>query len=111
LSKLPKHVPCVEFADLKIGGAAECDGACMAKGFPKRLRALDRSGGTRAFNRFTGDNAAIDVIARHDHEMGDLRHGSASSLAPDRADAVTGGALGQFFLFSCQPNGEGGFSF
>jgi hypothetical protein len=74
LSKSPKDVLGVEFANFKIGRAAECYRTCMAKSFPKPLRTLYRGCGTRTSNRFTSDDAAIDVIERHDHELGNFGH-------------------------------------
>ncbi|MEH2567706.1 hypothetical protein [Bradyrhizobium sp. AZCC 2289] len=82
LSKSPKYFPDVEHASLEIAGAAERDRTRMAKGFPKPLRALDRIGGTRAADGIAGHDLAIDVVARHDHELGDLGHVSASSVKP-----------------------------
>jgi hypothetical protein len=67
-----------EFASLKIASAAECYRTCVAKSFPKPLRTLYRGGRTRASNRFTSDDAAIDVIERHDHELDNLGHGKSS---------------------------------
>jgi hypothetical protein len=74
LSKSPKDVLGVEFANFKIGRAAECYRTCMAKSFPKPLRTLYRGCGTRTSKRFTSDDAAIDVIERHDHELGNFGH-------------------------------------
>jgi hypothetical protein len=74
LSKSPEDVFVVEFSDPEIGGAAECDGTCMAKGFPKPVRTFYRGSGTRAANRFTSDNAIICVIERQRHELGYLGH-------------------------------------
>jgi hypothetical protein len=64
----------VVFADLKIGRAAECYGACMAKGFPKPVRTRYRGSGSRTFDGFTRDDAIVGVIKRHDYEMGDFGH-------------------------------------
>ena len=72
LAKSPESVPDVEFADFKVGSSAERYRTRMAEGFPKPLRALHRSGGTRASDCFASDNAAIDVVKRHDHEMGNF---------------------------------------
>jgi hypothetical protein len=61
----------------------------MAKSFPKPLRALNSGGRTRASNSFAGDDAAIDVIEGHDHEIGNFGHTLVSHLtariAPARA--------------------------
>jgi len=88
LSKSPKYFPDVEHANLEIAGAAERDRTRMAKGFPKPLRALDRIGGIRAADGFAGHDLAIGVVARHDHELGDLGHISASSLKSQNAATV-----------------------
>jgi hypothetical protein len=65
----------VEFADLKIGGAAERYRTSMAKYLPKPLRTLYRGGRARAVNGLTSGNAAAIVeIKRQCHEMSDFRH-------------------------------------
>jgi hypothetical protein len=64
LSKSPKDLLGVEFADLKIASAAECYCTRMAKSFPKPLRTLYRGGRTGASNRFPSDVAVIDVIEK-----------------------------------------------
>src|ERR1700688_3160018 len=74
LAKSPKDLLGVEFPSLRIAGAAECNRTRMAKCFPKPLRALYRGGRTWASNRFTSDEAVIDVIKWHDHEIGNLGH-------------------------------------
>jgi hypothetical protein len=68
-----------ELAKFEIAGAADGDRPCMAKGFPEPLRARDRGGRRWAFDGFAGDNAAIDVIEGHDHEIGELAHSGTSS--------------------------------
>jgi hypothetical protein len=82
LSKSPKDVPVAELSDLEIAGPAERDGAGMTKGFPERLRTLDRIGRTWASDRFTGDDVVTDVVEGHDHELDDLGHKPASSVTP-----------------------------
>jgi hypothetical protein len=77
LSKSPKNLPGVEFANLKIAGPGECYRTCMAKSLPQPLRTLYRGGRARALDRFTSDNGVIDVIERHDYEIGNLGHKSA----------------------------------
>ncbi len=95
LSKSPKDLFGVEFANLKIASPADCYRTCMAKGFPKRLRMLYRGGRTWASNRFTSDDAVIDVIERHDHEVGNLGHRFALPRShPQRACASTRRASG-----------------
>jgi hypothetical protein len=74
LSKLAEDVLRVEFSDPKISSAAECYGACVAKGFPKPVRMFYRGSRSRASNRFSGDDAIIRVIERHDHELDNLGH-------------------------------------
>jgi hypothetical protein len=71
-----------EFANLKIASAAECYRTCMAKSFPKPLRTLYRGGRTWASDRVTSDDGVIDVIERHDHEMGNLGHKFAFPCSP-----------------------------
>jgi hypothetical protein len=66
LSKSPKDLLGVEFANLKIASPADCYRTCMAKSFPKPLRMLCRGGRAWASNRFTSDDAVIDVIERHE---------------------------------------------
>ena len=65
----------VEFADLKIGSAAERYRTSMAKYLPKPLRTLYRGGRARAVNGFTSSNAAIkerSVIAPYVYPGHDL---------------------------------------
>jgi hypothetical protein len=65
----------VEFADLKIGSAAESYRTSMAEYLPKPLRTLYRSGRANAVNGLTSSNvAAIVEIKRQCHEMSDFRH-------------------------------------
>jgi hypothetical protein len=73
----------------------------MAKGFPEPLRARDRGGRRWAFDGFAGDNAAIDVIERHDHEIGELAHSGTSS---PRLSYFTGTLLQVRFLCLRQIN-------
>jgi hypothetical protein len=65
----------VEFADLKIGSAAESYRTSMAEYLPKPLRALYRGGRANAVNGLTSSNAAAIVeIKRQCDEMSDFRH-------------------------------------
>jgi hypothetical protein len=65
----------VEFADLKIGSAAECYSTSMAKYLPKPLRTLYRGGRARAVNGLTSSNAAAIIeIKRQCHEKSDCGH-------------------------------------
>jgi hypothetical protein len=90
LSKSPKDLLGAEFANLKIASPADCYRTSMAKSFPKTLRTLYRGGGTWASNRLTSDDVVIDVIERHDHETGNLRHKPAASRSHcNRACAST----------------------
>jgi hypothetical protein len=91
----------LEFANLEIAGAADRDRTGMAEGFPKPLRTRYRGGGSWAFDGFASDNAAIDIIEGHHHEIGELAHGSTSSLTrpPRRCRHRR-----RFGLFSMQSN-------
>ena len=83
----------VEFANFKISRAAECYRTCMAKSFPKPLRTLYRGCGTRTSNRFTSDDAAIDVIERHDHELGNFGYTPFLPNRNARGDSRAAGTL------------------
>jgi hypothetical protein len=75
LPKSAKQMLIVEFADLKIGSAAERYRTSMAKYFPKPLRTLYRGGRARAVNRLTSSNAAAIIeIKRQCHEKSDFGH-------------------------------------
>jgi hypothetical protein len=71
----------VEFADLEIGRANERYSASMAEYSPKPLRTFYCGGGTRAFDRFTSSDAAIDEIERQCHEKSDFCHRSPRCFA------------------------------
>ena len=101
LAKSPKDLLGVEFANLEIAGAAERDRACMAKGFPEPLRALDRGGRRWASDGFTRDDAATVVIEGHDFELSNLDHRSAPPSRPP-ANTVTGGVSVYFFRAYCK---------
>jgi hypothetical protein len=74
LPKSAKQMLVVEFADLKIGSAAERCRPSMAKYLPEPLRALYRGDRARAVNGLTSSKAAIDEIKRQGHEKSDLGH-------------------------------------
>jgi hypothetical protein len=75
MPKSAKQMLVVEFADLKIAGAAERYRTSMAKYLPKPLRTLYRGGRALAVNRLTSsDAAAIIEIKRQCYEKSDFGH-------------------------------------
>ncbi|HJZ21584.1 MAG TPA: hypothetical protein VJ226_11540 [Bradyrhizobium sp.] len=78
-----------EFTNLEITGADKRCRTCMAKGLPKVLRSLYRSGGAWAAYGFAGDEAVIFAIKRHNHELDDFGHSPLPSIS----------ATQRYFLF------------
>jgi len=77
LAKSPKDLPVIEYPDLEVAGAAKCDRAGMAKGFPKVLRTSYRSAGICAFDGLTGNDAVTGEVEGHSNELDNLSHESA----------------------------------
>jgi hypothetical protein len=75
MPKSAKQMLVVEFADLKIAGAAERYRTSMAKYLPKPLRTLYRGGRALAVNGLaSSDAAAIIEIKRQCYEKSDFGH-------------------------------------
>lgn len=64
----------IEFAYLKITGAAERNGANMAKQLPLPLRRLDRDRRTCTINGFTFNKTLVDEIEGQCHKVRDFGH-------------------------------------
>jgi hypothetical protein len=78
----------VEFADLEIGRPDERYSASMAEYLPKPLRTFCCGGGARAFNRFTGSNAAINEVERQCYEKSNFCHRSPLCCCRDNRMAM-----------------------